>query len=962
MRYSEAHAAKSGSVPFALRGPKSVRMVLATAVAGAIGLVPAVAVSTPAFANGPFQITPSNGSVTEGGDDTIYTIKNVSGSLISGITASAIVDLTEGANSIDATGDVTVTPTSSFSLADGASKQITVHAVDDSKYEAAETFRFDVKQGDNDYYANGVVYDNDSQPSYTLTATPATVSEKSSGDPLPAKITATLSAKSGVDTVVKLSTEDGTAKVGDDYKALDAEVDKNTQITVPAGSFSASVNVYVRNDGIKDAASPETFKVNGSADNATPSDQSATVSIVDAQSTPVLTLTQDAVDGAQDEGKDVKYTVTATPASEVPITVRWDAVAVTPDDGDDAATPGQDFAYSAPATRTVTIPAQAESADFTISLRSDGLNENHEQFGVQLAAPTNATIDDKDAMVTTTINDGDSLAVPTVSFTPTSVTEGSSGKVTKTFTATLSQKSGRTVSVDWTTATPGSGAKATPGKDYTAKKGTLVFPPGTTSQTFTVDIVGDTTHEDNEVFNIELLSADHTADIGEGDSPVPVTITDDDAKPTVTFDNVTMKEGEATVPVMMQIKLSNPTKDQITFTVSDDSGGGAGIASDTSDEAFDPDVVGEGDYTRLVDTVTIQPGQTVGYVPVLVNGDAIYESDETASILATAADSTLLGIGSGTKTAKLVLQNDDKAPTLAIDSVAASEGDTVGVTGTVQGSTDQDSNFNITVAGGSVNGSKAADSKDFSNPGPLTATIPAGAMDGDTVTIGDVGIVDDADSEGAETIVVSGSPQSGSQGAVVSGAITIAASDGGATTPPVTPTITVPANVVGAVAVPITGKATAGQDVELWGAPISSAKPALVKLQTLKAGTNGAYAFSRWIGSGYRFAIKVGTWSSPEKQVTVTQDPILVASTTKGLASFAVQGSPRAAGQTVIVQRYVNGKWGEIARGLTGSTNQWKGSVKIASGTAVAVRAFVVGDTTMGIMGGYSDIKRFTIK
>src|SRR4051812_15894708 len=156
MRYSEAHAAKSGSVPFALRGPKSVRMALATAVAGAIGLFPAVAVSSPAFAIGEtFLITPPNGSVTEGSDDTIYTVKNISGGSLPNITASAIVDLTEDANSIDSTGDVTVTPTSAFTLADGASKQITVHAVDDSKYEAAETFRFEVHQGGNDYDANG---------------------------------------------------------------------------------------------------------------------------------------------------------------------------------------------------------------------------------------------------------------------------------------------------------------------------------------------------------------------------------------------------------------------------------------------------------------------------------------------------------------------------------------------------------------------------------------------------------------------------------------------------------------------------------------------------------------------------------------------------------------------------------------------------------------------------------------
>ena len=955
MRYSEAHAAKSGSVPFVLRGPKSVRMALATAVAGAIGLVPAVAVSSPAFASDPIAVTPASGSVTEG-DDTVYTVKNTTGSPISNITATVIPEPDPEKNPIDATGDVTVTPTASFSLAAGATKQITVRAVDDSKYEATESFKVDVKQGSDDYYANGVVYDNDSQPSYTLTASPATVNEKSAGDPIPYKITAQLSAKSGVDTIVKLDTDDGTAKVGDDYQALDVD-DNNTQITIKAGDLSGSVTAYVLNDGRKDAASPETFKVNGSADNATPSDQSTTVSIVDAQSTPVLTLTQTPSNGTEPEDNEVSYTVTATPPSELPITVRWDAVAVTPDDGDDPATPGQDFAY--PTSRTYTIPPKGTSVQFSIPFRDDGLNENPEQFGVQLAAPTNATLDDKDSKVVSTINDADTTAIPTVSVAPTSVQEGNAGRTSKTFTATLSQKSGRTVTVEYSTAAD----TAMAGKDYISKTGTLVFPPGTLTQTFTVDIIGDTTYENDETFNLALDSTDGTADFSDPDSKtVPVTIKNDDSLPTLSFDDVTMKEGEATVPVMMQVKLSNPSYHEIDFTI-DDSQNGHGAGSASGD--FDPSTAGSGDYTLLTNTVKIYPGQTVGYVPVLVNGDTTFESDETALFTAapaTSDDGDLLSPTTQSKTAKLVLLNDDKAPTLTIDNVTAAEGDSAAVTGTVEGSTDQDLDFNITVAGGSVKGSKAADSKDYNNPGPLTATIPAGAVSGDSVSIGNVSIVDDPTSEGDETIVVSGTPASGGQGAVVPGAITIAASDGGATTPPVTPTVNVPANVVGAVAVPITGKATAGQDVELWGAPISSAKPALVKLQTVKAGAGGAYAFSRWIGSGFRFAIRVGDWTSAEKQVTVTQDPIFVASTTKGVASFAVQGSPRAAGQTAIVQRYVSGKWVEIARGLTGGTNQWKGSVKIATGTAVAVRAFVVGDTTMGIMGGYSDIKRFTIK
>ena len=955
MRYSEAHAAKSGSVPFALRGPKSVRMVLATAVAGAIGLVPAVAVSTPAFAGddltGIVNITPSNASGTEG-DTLTYSVTNLLDEKVNlGVAAAG-----SGDHQAKPGTDFTAPPTT-LQLAAKETKYITVKTTDDSLYETTETFQITVSKeggGSDPRVLGGTIYDNDPEPSYTLTATPATVTEPKLGDTT-STIKATLSAKSGVPTTIKLNTADGTAKSGYDYTPLE---DKT--ITIDPNTLSNSTTVEVKGDGVKDTADIETFKVNGSADNATPSDASATVSIADAQTTPVLVLTQDD-DAATEDTAGITYTVTSSVESELPVTVRWDAVPVTPEKGDDAATPGQDFTY--PSSRTVTLTRSdgVESGTFTIPFKDDGLNENDEQFGVQLAAPANATLDSKKSMVTSTIEDKNTGAAPEVSLSPASVTEGNAGKTTKTFTAKLSQKSGRTVTVGWATNST-DGATATQGKDYVANKGTLVFPAGVTSETFTVDIIGDTAHEGDETFNIALSTPDKTAAVP--DDAVPITITDDDSAPTMTFDSVTIKEGEATTPVMLQIKLSNPSAYPIKFNVNADSDSGAGVAS--GELTDDP---GSGDYTLLTtgdDAVTIRPGQTVGYVPLLVNGDDMFESDEVASITATPdcadADPNCVSDKTPDATAKVTLLNDDKAPSLSIDSVTANEGDSVSVTGTVQGSTDQDSNFSITFAGGSVNGSQAADSKDFTNPGTLTGTIAAGATTGDTVEIGDVDITDDPDKEGPETIVVSGTPQSGSQGAVVPGAITIAASDGGATTPPVTPTVNVPANVVGAVALPITGKATAGQDVELWGAPISSAKPALVKLQTMKATAGGAYAFSRWIGQGFRFAIRVGTWTSPEKQVTVTQDPVFVASTTKGMASFAAQGSPRAAGQTVIVQRYVSGKWVEIARGLTGSTNQWKGSVKIASGTAVAVRAFVVGDTTMGIMGGYSDIKRFTIK
>jgi hypothetical protein len=700
---------------------------------------------------------------------------------------------------------------------------------------------------------------------------------------------------------------------------------------------------------------------NGAVAQATPTPSTSS----SAPTLPVLTLTQTATDGNYTEGDDATYTVTAAGAFDSPITVHWDVVSASPlTPGHDQATPGQDFIYVANRTLTIT-PGGTNTATITIPLAADGLDENSEDYAVQLSAPNGATLNPDQPKIVSTIVDADSA--PVLSVAPDTVTEGNTGKTTATFTAMLNPASGRTVTVHWATQAPASptGATATAGVDYVAKSGTLTFGPGATTQTFSVDIIGDTIAEGDEEFDIAFTNSGGASlpDV----NPVPVMITDDDAAPTVSFaGDVSMAEGNVTAPVTLQLKLSNPSSQDLHFDITDDSSpGGAGIASDT----YSPGTPGSGDYTLLTPAVTIPAGQTTGYVVLLVNGDGMYESDETATITATNNDDTgSVTAGTALPSAEVQLTNDDAAPTLAINSVTVDEGDTAPVTGTVQGSADRDLTFDISVAGASVNGGTAADSSDFTSPAsPLTTTIDAGTATGDTMTIG-TGIVttDDSDAEGAETIVVSGTPATGSVGSVTSGAITIAASDGGATTPPVVPTINVLANVAGAKAVTIAGTAAAGATVDLWGAPISAANAPLTNLGTTTAsGTTGTgtYSFSRWIGQGYRFQVRVGDQMTTEKRVTVTQTPVFVASSTsKGVASFAVQGNPRGAGQTVVVQRYLGGKWVNVATGKTASTNKWMGSLKIASGTAVVFRSFVVGDTTMGILGGYSDTKRFKIK
>lgn len=947
MRYRSAHAATSGSVPFVLRGPKSVKMVLSATVAAALGLAPAFLATSPAMADtSTGGLTIANAATTEGGDITFIlrcAADNTCGTDTYALTTSASGPGAATAGGVDYTAP---TPTPVVYTTNGT-KTVTVHTIDDQVYEGTETFTL-TATGDLGDVATAVatIYDNETMPSYTLTASPTSVTESATSK---TTITATLSARSALTTVISLNTANGTALSGTDFSppAL-------TSLVIEAGSLSASTTIAILNDGVKDSADTETFTVNGTADNASPRAQAATVSIVDAQTTPKLTLSGPS---SVTEGDTAVYHVTGVPMSELPQTVKWDAVKTTLAAGEGDATPGEDFQYLT--DRTVTIPAGSTSADIVIPITSDALNERTEDYAITLSSPTNAVLGTVSS-VATKILDADADLAPTVSIDPQSVTEGNSGKATKTFTATLSQKSGRTVRVNWAT----DGDSATAGKDFAYKQGTLVFPAGTLTQTFTVDIIGDTVNEGTESFDINLSNPPLDTSATIGLTQPTVDIIDDDAVPTVTFGDLTVKEGDSGNALVLPIKLSNASSHDVTYNLTDSTQTNDGSADDGSGLVFP----GSNDYQLLTNAVTIPAGQLTGYIVVLDNGDAVYETDETAYVTAsvdTASHSdTYVDSSAATKTAKIMLTNDDKIPTLTIDNVTGNEGDTVNVTGSLDGSSQGTIQAAISYAGGSIKGSKAADAADFTNPGPRPLTVPVWAAPGVTFPVGQIALTDDTENEPAETIIVTGTSLGNAN--IANGSITIAASDG-STPPPSTgaPTIMAPEKVTGSVPVSVTGTAAAGATVELWGAPMGATKAPLVKLTTTTANaTTGAYSFSRLISTGYRFQTAVGSLMSPEKMVSVVQSPLfIVSSPSAGTVSLAVQGNPRGANQSVIIQRWVNNAWVNTTwRGTTGSDNLWKATAKVPAKSSWTLRAFVAGYTPTGLLPGYSPQKTITIK
>jgi uncharacterized repeat protein (TIGR01451 family) len=145
-----------------------------------------------------------------------------------------------------------------------------------------------------------------------------------------------------------------------------------------------------------------------------------------------------------------------------------------------------------------------------VPVLGDLLNEVQEPFFLELSNATNALLNTSQAVCF--IEDNDPL--PLVSVGDVTVREGNLGTTNAVFEITLSEPSGRTVFVDYSTTAD----SATAGVDYFDQFGFLEFPPGETILTLTVAVRGDLLVESDETFflNVFPFNADVADDVALG--------------------------------------------------------------------------------------------------------------------------------------------------------------------------------------------------------------------------------------------------------------------------------------------------------------------------------------------------------------------------------------------------------------------------------------------------------------
>jgi large repetitive protein len=164
------------------------------------------------------------------------------------------------------------------------------------------------------------------------------------------------------------------------------------------------------------------------------------------------------------------------------------------------------------------------------------------------------------------------------------------------------------VSFDIATANGG----ATAGADYTANTlASQTIPAGTTTYTFTVRAIGDLLNEPDETFFVNVTSVTGAVVVdGQGVG----SITNDDALPSLSINNVSVTEGN-----------SSTTSATFTVTLSAPSGQTVSVNFATADDS----AIQPGDYATTSGSVSFTPGQTTRTITVPVNGDLTVEPIES---------------------------------------------------------------------------------------------------------------------------------------------------------------------------------------------------------------------------------------------------------------------------------------------------------------------------------------------
>ncbi|MYF44067.1 MAG: hypothetical protein F4216_12300 [Acidimicrobiaceae bacterium] len=447
--------------------------------------------------------------------------------------------------------------------------------------------------------------------------------------------TVTLDTLRAAATTIEYKTRDGTATGDEDYTTADSEV------TIGAGERSATISVAALTDGVLEA--DERFFVDLASSSSYDLDDGVGVGVIRDVNDRTLTVS----DASAVEGGTLNFEVGFNdPPGGRDITVRYRTVAGTAAAGDD---------YSAnfeSAAGTLTILAGDTSATASVPTVQDTLDEDAEALELVLSDPVGGVLGTSRASGVIIDDDPE----PVVSVSNAEATENGDGTPIA-FTLSLSEPSGRDVTVPYSTADVTGEDAATAGSDYVAAASNAAetIAAGDTTATIDVALLDDSDQEAVERF---LLNLSDPTNAGRGDGIGVGTIYDDDGLQILADDAPAVHEGEGASAVFT-VRLSEAAADDVTVKYSTED------ATATAGE----------DYTAVASplpTLTFAAGEeSFKTVSVALLNDDIEESTEIFR-LKLSDPSANARIGDGTAVATII--DDDSLPELSVGDASATEG------------------------------------------------------------------------------------------------------------------------------------------------------------------------------------------------------------------------------------------------------------------------------------------------
>jgi hypothetical protein len=382
---------------------------------------------------------------------------------------------------------------------------------------------------------------------------------------------------------------------------------------------------------------------------------------------------------------------------------------------------------------TVTIPDGASGTDVAFTSVNDTLVEGTETVTVTVLGATGYGVDIPSTATlyltedeTPPVSVGYQTATGTTTEAPgtlgeyrdiaVNLTAASTDAVTVEYTSGGGTATGD--DIDWTFVDAANANTPIPG-------GTLVFPPGTTSQTVRIKVRNDGVAEGNETIILDLNNArfarlsstleKHTLTVSDANDPP--------ARIRFVVASTTRGEGDGTEPLLMAV-LDRPLA--ATATVNYSASGTASAGSD---------------YTLAPGPLTFAPGETVKLLPFSLLTDGVPELAETVAItLADPSNSVL-----GTPATHTITISDSNRPSVTIAGPAEARESA----GTVEFTINRPGATTLPLEVFFTTGGTAVAPGDFA-PLPASVILPIGES---SVTL-PVAITDDATEEADEPLVL----------------------------------------------------------------------------------------------------------------------------------------------------------------------------------------------------------------